>query len=306
MRRLISCILLFTFMLTLVSCASREEESKSSAGVFVYDIEEGGSGIKANEYALAASEEDISECVRELLQRMIDGPDGDRTGAAIPAEVSTITFTTGAQTVGVNFDSAFNDVPQLRRLLCEAAVVRTLCQIPDVYAVSFAVEKMPLTDLRGNPIGVLTPDSFTDIDGSTLEGYERSELHLFFADETGKHLVERSETVTYSAETAPDRVVVESIIAGPKSSEVFATVNPSTVINDVMTDNGICYVSLNRDFLNKTTNVSDEVLIYSLVNSLTQLGNVNKVQILIDGRSDARLGEYDLSKLFERNLEMIE
>ena len=101
-------------------------------------------------------------------------------------------------------------------------------------------------------------------------------------------------------------MVVESIIAGPKSSEVFATVNPSTVINDVMTDNGICYVSLNRDFLNKTTNVSDEVLIYSLVNSLTQLGNVNKVQILIDGRSDARLGEYDLSKLFERNLEMIE
>ena len=31
-----------------------------------------------------------------------------------------------------------------------------------------------------------------------------------------------------------------------------------------------------------------------------------KVQILIDGKSDAGLGEYDLSGLFERSLDMIE
>ena len=99
---------------------------------------------------------------------------------------------------------------------------------------------------------------------------------------------------------------MESLIAGPKSTDAFATIDPATSVLDVTTRSGICYVSLSKDFLNKTTNVSDEVLIYSLVDSLTELGNVNKVQILIDGKSDAGLGEYDLSGLFERSLDMIE
>ena len=46
-------------------------------------------------------------------------------------------------------------------------------------------------------------------------------------------------------------------------------------------------------------------MIYSIVNSLTELGNINKVQILIDGEMNIHLGEYDLSTPFERDLDMI-
>ena len=42
-----------------------------------------------------------------------------------------------------------------------------------------------------------------------------------------------------------------------------------------------------------------------IVNSLSQLGNINKVQILIDGDTDAKLGTLDLSHMFERNLEIV-
>ena len=45
-------------------------------------------------------------------------------------------------------------------------------------------------------------------------------------------------------------------------------------------------------------------MVYSIVNSLTDLTNINKVQILIDGDINVSLGEFDLSKMYERNLEM--
>ena len=302
MRHMREILLSITAAIILCGCAANEEGIKSPSCVVAYDIKPDGTGLEAKETDVMVSSDDISESVRLLLQRMIEGPAGNRLGAAVPTEVSEVTFTVGAQTASVNFDGAFNDVPKLRRLLCEAAVVRTLCQLEDIYAVSFMVDKTPITDLRGNPIGVLTPDSFAGLDGVS----EKTDLLLYFADESGKSLVERVESVTYLEDDAPDRVIVQNLILGPKSLDAFATLDPSTVIDDVMTKNGICYVSLSRDFLNKTTNVSDEVVIYSLVNSLTELGNVNKVQIMIDGKTDAKLGEYDLSQLFERSLDMIE
>ena len=278
-----------------------DEHFEASA---LYDVNMEESGLVMTQYQIP-DDADLSESVRLLLQRMIDGKNGDRMQAAIPSQVSKVTFTAGAQTVTVDFDSSFNDVSRLRQLLCEAAVVRTLCRLDDVYAVSFAVDGMPLTDLRGNPIGVLTPDSFAGR-GFTPDGKERGEFHLFFASADGQSLVERVQNVTYCPDVSPERAVVENLIAGPKSSDAFATIDPATAVEDVMTRNGVCYISLSRDFLNKTTNVSDKVVIYSLVNSLTSLGNVNKVRITVDGGSAARFGEYDLSQLFERSLEMTE
>ena len=185
-------------------------------------------------------------------------------------------------------------------------MVRTLCGLDDIYAVSFSVNAAPVTGKGDEPVGLLSAESFTAPDGSTLLGYEKAELYMYFANASGDRLVARTETVTYNAHTAPDRVVVENLIKGPKNTDVFKTLDPSTKINSVTTRNGICYVNLGKGFLNKKTNVTDEVMLYSLVNSLTQLESVNKVKILIDGKEDIRLGEFDLSDLYERNLEMIE
>ena len=99
---------------------------------------------------------------------------------------------------------------------------------------------------------------------------------------------------------------MDNIVLGPRGTDAFATVNPATIVNSVTTQDGVCYVNLSEDFLNKITNVTDKVMIYSIVNSLTELGNINKVQILIDGEMNIKLGEYDLSTLFERDLDMVD
>ncbi len=294
-------MLIFIAAVLLGACNADPAEKPDTNQVTVFDLSSDMSHIEGVGYHMNSSQ-DVSTCVRELLQRIIDGPDGGRIHSAIPEEISSVTYYIGNRTVGVNFNSAYEGVPQMRRILCQAAVVRTLCQLEDVDSVSFSVDNVPVCDSKGVPIGLLTPESFVENDGSMINAYERAELHLFFASEDGKELVEKIETVTYNSNISMDRLVVDNIISGPGSADVYPTVNPSTVVNSVTTVDGICYVNLSSDFLNRTNNVSDEVLIYSIVNSLTYLDNVNKVQILVDGSVDEQLGEYGLSTVFERDL----
>ena len=285
----------------LSACASPSQNDREGI-LYVYDLSSDMSHIIPDDHRLASDINDVGACVGELLQRIIDGPSGGRRNSAIPNEITSVTYYIGPQTVGVNFNSAYNEVPMMRKILCEAAIVRTLCQLDQVYAVSFSVEGVPVCDSKGIPLGLLTPESFIENDGSMINAYERAELHLFFADEEGKSLVEKAETVTYNSNIPLDRLVVDNVISGPKSTDAYATVNPATQVNSVMTQDGVCYVNLDSTFLNKITNVTDEVMIYSIVNSLTALDNINKVQILIDGEMNVNLGEFNLSTLFERNL----
>ena len=286
------------------ACSSLQSDDKEANVLTVYDLSADMTHIIADEYA-PEDDTDTGKMVGQLLQRLIDGPRGNRSSSVIPEEVTGVTYRLGPETVIVDLGGSFNAAAKVRKTLCVASIVRTLCQLDGIYAVSFSTDGVPLCDSQSVPIGLLTPESFVENDGAAINAYERAQLHLFFADESGQMLVEKIENITYNSNISMDRLIVDNIVSGPKSTDAFATIDPSTVVNSVTTMDGTCYVNLSNDFLNKTSNVSDDVMIYSVVNSLTQLGNINKVQLLIDGRTDASLGERDLSSTFERNLELV-
>ena len=66
-------------------------------------------------------------------------------------------------------------------------------------------------------------------------------------------------------------------------------------------------MNLNENFLTQMTNATSEVTIYSIVNSLIELPNVNKVQISINGDTEGTYREsIPFSTIFERNLELMD
>ena len=59
--------------------------------------------------------------------------------------------------------------------------------------------------------------------------------------------------------------------------------------------------------MNQNYNVEEPVVIYSIVNSLSELPNISKVQISVKGdTSIVYRDEYPLDKLYERNLDYVE
>ena len=82
---------------------------------------------------------------------------------------------------------------------------------------------------------------------------------------------------------------------------LYPSINPSTKIVNVMTKDGICYVNLDENFLTVVNNVSTDLSIYAIVNSLVELSNINRVQILINGEVPASFS----AASYERNLDIV-
>lgn len=219
-------------------------------------------------------------------------------------KVKGITYLSGQLTI--DFDQEYLKTESLAEVLRRAAIVQTLIQIDGVEGIAFTIEGNPLTDSKQSPIGVMTADTFVRNPGAEINSYETTTIQVYFADAEGEHLVARTENVGYISNISMERLVVDRVIAGPLNDKSFPTVADTVKVLNVTTKDGICYVNLDDSFLTKTQKVSDEVVIYSIVNSLTELPNVSKVQFMIDSESEISFGEHIyLSEPFERNLEIM-
>lgn len=162
-------------------------------------------------------------------------------------------------------------------------------------------------DDNGISVGMMTADTFIENAGNEINAYEKVNLRLYFANEEGNLMVEENQrNVVYNSNISMEKLVVEKLIEGPKSAGAYPTINPAAKIVSVTVKDGICYVNLDSAFQSQPYNVTSEVTIYSITNSLVELPNVNKVQIAVDGETNISYREnVSLNTVFERNLDLL-
>ena len=103
-----------------------------------------------------------------------------------------------------------------------------------------------------------------------------------------------------------EKLIMEQLIEGPKKSGMMSTVPSGTKIISVSVVDGVCYVNLSDSFRNQNAEVNEEIVLYSIVNSLSELPSVSKVQISINGSTDGNVRySYELSKMYERDLKYL-
>ena len=195
-------------------------------------------------------------------------------------------------------------------VLVRAAIVRTMTQLEGISYVSVTVGGEALTDSLGNVVGPMTADLFIDNAGNEINAYEKTRLLLYFTNEDGERLIGvQTKPVVYSSNISMEKLVVERLIAGPdaENEELYPVINPATKVLGVTVKDGTCYVNLDTSFWTKSYNVSSDVMIYSIVNSLTELSSVNRVQITIDTEGAVDLKDHaSLQPSYERNLDLVE
>ena len=83
--------------------------------------------------------------------------------------------------------------------------------------------------------------------------------------------------------------------------------NENTVVKSVTVDDadGVCTITFNESFADGTAGVDDEILVYSVVDSLMELEDVKRVQINVDNTNN-RLNNIDLSRKFTADYSKLE
>lgn len=308
MKKIKKNILLALVLIAVVgitACNKQSEKEEDKKEMVIYYLSKDDTQIVSEIYKTETKA--TKKLVEELMSEMQKQPENLELKAVIPSTFEKIECTIEEKQITLNFDEAYLELDVAKEILTRAAIVRTLTQIPEIEIVSMQVNKRPLEDSTGALVGIMTADMFIDNAGTEINTYEKVKLKLYFANEKGDKLVPVSKNFVYSSNISLEKLVVEKLIEGLKDETCFPTMNPDTKIISVTTKDGVCYVNLNETFLVQTTNVIPEVTMYSIINSLVELSNVNKVQILIDGESDRKYRDnIELSKIYERNLDIVQ
>lgn len=305
MKRKCSLILFFlTIAMTFVlgGCAGKDEtEGKNEYSVYYLNRAE----TKIEAFAYYTATEDTMDLLGELIEVIATAPKD--VNYHEPVHSFEITgYALNDNQVSLNVDEKYLEMSPTTEVLTRAAIVRTLTQMKGIDYVTMKVRDEDLKDSMGNPVGTMSADQFVDNAGNEINTYEKARLTLYFSNEKGDRLIKANRTVVYNSNISMEKLVVEQLVAGPQSGEIYATVNPDTKVINVTVKDGTCYVNLSEEFLTQFSAVTPDVTIYSIVNSLVELSNVNRVQISINGETDTVFREtYNLSTVFERNLDIL-
>lgn len=292
-------------IILLFSGCGKEEPPEGSTCYTLYFVSNASTKLITKEYWTATTDE--NELFEELYKELTKVPQKLEYTPPFSNHVSLRKWKSQNGRLLLDFEPSYSKLAPDTEVLTRAAIVKTFTQIKGINYVSFQVEGKDLEDNLGKLVGAMYSDSFIYNEGAQINSFEEITLNLFFANEKGDALVKTEKTIMYNTNDAKERVILEQLIAGPKGTKGYGTINPDTKILSVVVKDGVCYVNLNNTFLTQAYSVTPEITIYSIVNSLCEISGIYKVQISVDGDTSIVYREkMQLNATYERNLDLLD
>ena len=286
----------------VVSCAGQEVADEN---VKIYYIGPKGNGLESWDSEVKVNTIENEKAVEDLLGELSKGIVTSKSQAAITDPISIKSFKIEGDVVKLDFFEGYEQLGRIEEVLHRAAIVKTLTQLKKVNYVSFAVEGQPITDHLGNQVGEMKSEDFIFNIGSELNEYEQYEIKLYFANESKDKLVPVYRSVVYNSSASVEKMAVEQIIAGPKNDQICPTIAPETKVSNLSVKDGVCHIDFSKDFLSEPFEIDPELAIYSIVNTVTEFPNVEKVELKVEGSDEFMFRDFQISGLYERNPSLI-
>lgn len=303
-------LLFLVCFLCLTGCGKREGKGEETIGdVYkIYYLNSAMTKLEPQDYHMTQKPEgDIEDVtdwrIRNLMEQLRTVPKDLDRQAAVPDKVGFERYKLEDTVLYLYFDNNYAMMNGTREILCRASLVRTLTQVRGVDYVAVYTAEQPLMDSSGSPVGPMANTDFID-NISNVNSYEKTELPLYFSDETGEKLVKETREVVHNVNTSLEKLVIEQLIAGPGRPGMNPTLPKDTKLLNVSVNENICYINFDSAFLNNNSEVKEYIPIYSIVNSLAAASSINKVQITVNGSQEVMFRDsISLNQLFERNLD---
>ena len=290
-----------TITLTLLCLCSCAQNAGVEAKVYYLDSEE--NNIVYENVSVSGAE--IEDKVIKIIEKMKSSASNSAYKSAIPQDVKFNSVSVKNGVAIVDFSKDIYDCDRLTAVLLRAALVNSLTSVVGVNSVLITVNDEPYLE-NGNEVGAIhSTDVVTDVYGETTT---TKHIKLYFSSGDGLFLVPEMREVVISDKESLELTVVKELLKGPSEDELTKTMPTETKILSVETKEGVCFVNLSQDFITKHTGgtAAEAVTVYSVVNSLIELENIEKVQFLIEGQKSELFIHMIFNEPFSRNDSYVE
>ena len=155
----------------------------------------------------------------------------------------------------------------------------------------------------------VTSESSSSSAASSAAGQKAAtmDISVYYPDVNATGLVAVTKTVK-AQEADKYQAAVEALLAGTDDKKLTAVFPKKAKLRKVSVSGGVAKVDFDKNLISGFVGGStgEEMLVGSLVNTLTELPEIKKLQILVEGKEiDSLSGHLDLSKPVERMPELI-
>lgn len=302
-------IVILLLLLCLVYFAgkkkSESEPGKNSYTIY-YKNTQGTelTGMTYEAYSVENTETLVWELLSMLQQQKADDPS---ILPAVPPDLEIYSINCdNSPFLALDVSGEYQKQGHADEILCRAALVMTLTQIEGVDYVEILMNGQPITDSNKKTIGKMSANQFmTDLNGDIFSRQKNTVL-LYFISPDGKSLKEVERTVLNDASLSMEKMVMTLLMAGPMNKSALAPIPKGVSLQDITIKSGTCYVNFDSTFLNNTQDFDPNLIIYAIVNTLSELPDVNMVQISVNGSSDVKFKDLiSLSEPFVKNMSYV-
>ena len=304
MRRNKWIAVVFILLLFVCGCKKNPEPTLWEGDILLYYPYESETRLLQEWYV--TEEEEGKKLATELLQKLRT-PLGKERSSAIPDSVKLPeVFIEANGLATLLFDESYGSVSGVREVLMRASIVKTLCQTEKIDSVEIYVAGQPLMNSQKMPVGIMKETDFIDSVGPEANYYQYLYAKIYYANEEGTGLMASNLKIPYTGSEAEEKIVLQQLVNGPIEVDMQAVLSDKVKIRSVSTKDNVCTVDFSKEFLDKLPEVSEEVVLYSVVNTLAELPGIYQVQFLVEGKQEKLYQTMDLSGVYERNLDVVE
>lgn len=278
MKRL--CLLLAFVMLFASGCSLMS--GTKSESVKLYFALKGNAGLEAEtrkiEYKDAASK--YISTLKELLK----GPsDADRFETSISKDTKVLGVKTENDNITVDFSKEFNVFSgSMHEAAVISSVVDTMLQFDELKKVRILVEGQELIAPSGEPYGFM---EFIDFNTGDMS---EKEITLYFADSQAMYMVPEKRTIFVKNdldEAGFARIVLEELIKGPESENLYRTIPEEVKIEYVEVEGDLLKVDFSEEMHTKHWRgaAGELMTVSSIANTMTEIENIKRVMPTVDG-----------------------
>lgn len=146
----------------------------------------------------------------------------------------------------------------------------------------------------------------------------KQEVTVYFAAEEDADFFLKAQTIEVDPSPDPYQASLNALIEGPETDTLFATLPSNTSVYAVSIENGLAIADFSKELLTDTSiprsSTTETLAIFSIVNTLTEFDEIQKVRITIEGQQTGEIeghyiedfwGHIGLGQDFTRNQNII-
>ena len=108
-------------------------------------------------------------------------------------------------------------------------------------------------------------------------------ITLFYGDSNNETMVTQEREITYEREEDKYVKALEALVKGPDNSDYNANINPDTVVYGTIKQNRDLIIGFSQDFAQFGGSIAEIIGVGSVVNTMTQFEEIDRVKILVEG-----------------------